>query len=352
MLMKFFSRVIAGVLTAAVMFALVPADVTRADSPRVEITIDTAFVRDVFSYPYDSLYVAGRYDNPAGQFSTDDVDSAISVVANGTSLSSREFEYLINTSDIEQRCIYIMYSVDDLSLYEAGSSVDVTINDTPMVFYASNTNTNGYALCGPACITVMFSNDYDNGIIMIIDTSVFDTIDMYRLYNPNSGEHFYTSSAFERQNLIDLGWNDEGTGWYAPSISNTPVYRLYNPNAGEHHYTTNAGERDVLVAAGWNYEGVGWYSYEGFGWYEDTDRKYPMVRYTEDGFAAEVLMSAGWIDCGGGWYAGDVTEAPLYREYNPNEFANNHNYTTNRAEHEFLVSIGWYDEGTGWYGVG
>ena len=350
--MKLFSRVVAGVLTAAVLFSVVPADVTRADSPRVEITIDTAFVRDVFSYPYESFYVAGRDDNPTGQFSTDDVDSAISVVANGESLSSHELAYIINTSKLDERCIYIMYSVDDLSLYNAGSSVDVTINDTPLLFLESNLNTNHYIINGPSFISVMFSNSPDDGIILVIDTCIFDTVDMFRLYNPNSGEHFYTASGIERQTLIDLGWNDEGIGWTAPSISNTPVYRLYNPNAGEHHYTTDPAERDSLVAAGWNYEGVGWYSYEGFGWYEDDERKYPMVRYTEDSFTREVLLSAGWRDCGDGWYAGDVTEAPLYREYNPNEFANNHNYTTDRAEHEFLVSIGWHDEGTGWYGVG
>lgn len=34
---------------------------------------------------------------------------------------------------------------------------------------------------------------------------------MYRLYNPNSGEHFYTASDEERWHLIDVGWNDEGT---------------------------------------------------------------------------------------------------------------------------------------------
>ena len=73
---------------------------------------------------------------------------------------------------------------------------------------------------------------------------------MYRLYNPNSGEHFYTSNIAERDTLTGLGWRYEGIGWQAPSWSNTPVYRLYNRNGGEHHYTLNAGERDALVAAG------------------------------------------------------------------------------------------------------
>ncbi len=37
------------------------------------------------------------------------------------------------------------------------------------------------------------------------------------------------------------------------------MYRLYNPNSGEHIYTSNAGERDYLDAVGWNYEGVACY---------------------------------------------------------------------------------------------
>ena len=132
---------------------------------------------------------------------------------------------------------------------------------------------------------------------------------MYRLYNPNSGEHFYTANPAERSNLISLGWNDEGIGWYAPAHSNTPVYRLYNPNAGEHHYTTNVAERNNLVSLGWNDEGIGWYS-------DDSQR------------------------------------VPLYRQYNPNEFANNHNYTTSLEENNWLVSLGWRAEDIGWYGVG
>ena len=48
----------------------------------------------------------------------------------------------------------------------------------------------------------------------------------------------------------------------------------------------------------------------------------------------------------------DVDESvPLYRAYNPNAFANNHHYTTDRGEFETLLSLGWQDEGVGWHGV-
>lgn len=136
---------------------------------------------------------------------------------------------------------------------------------------------------------------------------------MHRLYNPNSGEHFYTASEVERDAVAGAGWDYEGEGWTAPVTSSTPVYRLYSGT--DHHYTTSAVERDHLVSVGWSDEGTGWYS-------------------------------------------DDAQGVPLYRQFNPNVDPNapinnsgSHNYTTSLDEHSFLVSIGWNDEGIGWYGV-
>ena len=130
---------------------------------------------------------------------------------------------------------------------------------------------------------------------------------MYRLYNPNSGEHFYTSSPVERQAVIDAGWNDEGVGWTAPT-EGIKVYRLYNSFAGEHHYTTSEAERDMLVSVGWTWEE-------------------------------------------GGWFSDPNESVPLYRAYNPNAYANNHHYTLDWGEFQTLLGLGWQDEGVGWYGV-
>lgn len=135
---------------------------------------------------------------------------------------------------------------------------------------------------------------------------------MYRVYNPNSSEHFYTANPEERQMLIDLGWDDEGIAWLAPKNKGADVYRLYNPN-GEHHFTLNAAERDGLVKMGWDYEGVGWKS-------ADPEDKNNIFN--------------------------------VFREYNPNEYKCNHNYTTSAREHRMLTkAIGWDDEGIGWYAI-
>ncbi len=133
------------------------------------------------------------------------------------------------------------------------------------------------------------------------------TIPMYRLYNPNSGEHFYTSVNAEKKHLVSLGWRYEGIGWYAPSTSRTPVYRIYNPNAGDHHYTTSTGELNNLVKLGWRYEGIGWYS-------------------------------------------DDTKTVPLYRQYNPHAKSGAHNYTVSKEENTWLVGLGWRAEGIAWYG--
>lgn len=134
-----------------------------------------------------------------------------------------------------------------------------------------------------------------------------DAADMHRLYNPNSGEHFYTATGGEKEHLVKVGWKYEGIGWTAPSNGNA-VYRLYNANAGDHHYTLNVGEKDHLVKVGWKYEDIGWYS--------DTKKA-----------------------------------VPLYRAYNPNAKAGSHNYTVNYAEQKNLIRVGWRDEGIVWYGI-
>ncbi len=136
-----------------------------------------------------------------------------------------------------------------------------------------------------------------------------DNVSMYRMYNPNSGEHFYTAGENEKTVLENAGWDYEGIGFFAPVSSKTPVYRLYNPNAGDHHYTTSAGERDVLIEVGWNDEGIGWYS-------------------------------------------DDAKSIPVYRQYNPNAVTGAHNFTTSKGENDSLVSVGWREEGTAFFATG
>lgn len=40
------------------------------------------------------------------------------------------------------------------------------------------------------------------------------------------------------------------------AVSLKPIYRVYNPNSGEHLHTLNGGEKDNLMSLGWVYEGI------------------------------------------------------------------------------------------------
>lgn len=124
--------------------------------------------------------------------------------------------------------------------------------------------------------------------------------DVYRLYNSNTGEHFYTKNTYERSSLIQNGWNSEGIGWYGAS-SGKPVYRVYNPNSrgGDHYYTMSHYEAQSLVNKGWRWDNNG----------------------------APAFYSAG--------------NTKLYVSYNPNAQSGSHNYTTSSYEQNSLLQNGW-----------
>ncbi len=131
-------------------------------------------------------------------------------------------------------------------------------------------------------------------------------MNMFRMYDPNSGEHFYTGSEVERDNLVAEGWCYEGVGFTFSMTTGAPVYRLYDPVTGEHLYTMDEEEKAMLLDAGWNYEGIAFNS------------------------------------------AYD-TEVPQYRLYNPNETRGAYHFTASIEERDFLLSIGWEDQGIGFY---
>lgn len=143
----------------------------------------------------------------------------------------------------------------------------------------------------------------------IIPQKEVNGVALYRLYNRNNSEHFYTQSAEEKDSLVKVGWVYEGIAWLAPKEGDK-VYRLYNPNSGEHHYTRSEKERNYVIKAGWRNEGVG-------------------------------------------WHTAPDSEIPIYRIYNPNaKDAGGHHYTRSKLEADSLIEAGWKDEKIGWWSVG
>ncbi len=131
------------------------------------------------------------------------------------------------------------------------------------------------------------------------------SVPMYRMYDPNSGEHFYSGSELERDFLVEAGWHYEGVGFNFP-VEGDPVHRLYDPEFGEHLYTMDEEEMNMLLDKGWNYEGV-------------------------------AFNSAG------------SDEVPQYRLHNPNAKRGGYHFTGSEVERDLLISFGWEYEGIGWY---
>ncbi len=129
---------------------------------------------------------------------------------------------------------------------------------------------------------------------------------MFRMYNPNTGEHFYTGSEVEKGNLVAAGWHYEGVGFTFPANTGAPVHRLFQQSTGEHLYTMDENEKSKLMKQGWNYEGIAFNS-----------------AYN--------------------------TEAVQYRLHNPNAKVGAYHFTFSQEERQNLLKAGWEDQGIGWY---
>lgn len=90
---------------------------------------------------------------------------------------------------------------------------------------------------------------------------------VYRFYKASTGEHFYTASVAERDNII-ARWSNiyhyEGITWNR-TADPTTIYRFYNVRTGDHFFTASVAERDN-VNARWGYL----FQYEGVGWNDFT----------------------------------------------------------------------------------
>lgn len=155
-----------------------------------------------------------------------------------------------------------------------------------------------------------YSDDYDSdcNICGAAREVPLKTAPLFRLYNPYTLEHLFTSNPEERDMLANVGWIFEGIAWYVPDFG-IPVYRLYNPYDDWHTYTTSSEEIDLLLPLGWQVDGVMCYS-------------------TAPGLGE-----------------------PVVRLFNPYEQKNYHHYTISKDECDMLVPLGWILEGPAWSGI-
>ena len=117
---------------------------------------------------------------------------------------------------------------------------------------------------------------------------------VYRLYNPYSGAHHFTTSTGERDGLVGAGWKDEGVAWTA-RVGKRAIYRLYNPTNGDHLFTSSFDEAKHCADGGWMYEGV---PFMGNDDGEEIFRLYNphggQHMFTASGAERDALANAGW----------------------------------------------------------
>lgn len=211
-------------------------------------------------------------------------------------------DLLANLVDASTKATYTAKVNDAIALRDAKIAANTAINNAA---YLSATEKADYTDKVAKADTVSAVNAISKEVA---DKAPAENVQMYRAYNPNSGEHLYTIDKAEFDRAVAAGWANEGNAWVAAS-KGTPVYRLYNPNSGEHFYTVDTTEYNKVAAAGWTKEGV--------------------VFYSADSKAVNV-----------------------YRLFNPNATgAGSHHFTTDAKEVATLVQAGWKSENIAFFGL-
>ncbi|MCB2187320.1 MAG: hypothetical protein KQJ78_12935 [Deltaproteobacteria bacterium] len=108
---------------------------------------------------------------------------------------------------------------------------------------------------------LFFTAGSDAGWVDQVEWGTSTRKTMYRAYNEALQYHFFTVKQAEFNNAVAAGYQNESTQpskLFYMSAEQAPgtvaLHRLYNPNSGRHYYTKSNAERDALVAAGWNFE--------------------------------------------------------------------------------------------------
>jgi Repeat of unknown function (DUF5648) len=97
---------------------------------------------------------------------------------------------------------------------------------------------------------VTYGYHYEGVACYVFNSKVPGTTEFWRLYNPQTGYHFYTASSDEKNIDLTSGWVVEPDSPVACYVFNskapgtTEFWRLYNPQTGDHFFTTSTKERD------------------------------------------------------------------------------------------------------------
>ena len=101
----------------------------------------------------------------------------------------------------------------------------------------------------------------------IINSNISEETSVFRLYQPETGKHIFTTSQQEIDLLTGselMPFVNEGVAYRVDSAASQDLYRFYNPVTGKHLYSANSSERDILIArsdSSYIFEGVAYKVY-------------------------------------------------------------------------------------------
>ena len=143
-------------------------------------------------------------------------------------------------------------------------------------FYNQDTGTHFYTIAAPERDRVLGSYPqfiYEGPAFAAFAQATAGAQPVFRFFNTLTGTHFYTNSTAERDHVIAT-WPQfafEGTSYFAMpaagSDARIPLFRFFNSTTGAHFYTASTAERDQVRATlpQFAYEGVAFYVYSAAG---------------------------------------------------------------------------------------
>lgn len=178
------------------------------------------------------------------------------------------------------------------------------------------------------------------------DPQVPGSEEVFHLYNQRSGSHLFTANDAERSYVLrafgDIWVQHNSLGFAIAAELPTnalpktiPIFRAYNPNTSQHFFTQNCGEYQAVVRAGWNPEGRQLFLWEGplsgaaiaakrYGSSNGISHLYTTQLKPEDGPGWVEEPSIGFVTP---YRSNSMVEVFHFKHVNGNHF-----YTTNRAE--------------------
>ena len=107
---------------------------------------------------------------------------------------------------------------------------------------------------------------YEGIAAYVYQTQQTNTLPLYRLWSSKTGDHFYTTDENEKNTALttkEWMYTYEGIAGYiypAQQTNTLPLYRLWNSENNDHFYTTSETEKNRALEGQYIYEGIAGYA--------------------------------------------------------------------------------------------